>query len=178
MTKKVREIHPAPWAWEGLERDPDYWLRVGAGVVLQGDQLSIQGVDLPPLWSWFDQTRPVPADKVARLFCHCGTGPLGLVWRVWQPGRETVAKVTYLQRRTSGRGDQMVELSAVLHLEAEDCRHGPLLLHRTGRLRVHCRSHDLTLTGGQIVGAVGSNGGWTDATPDVPPSPRRLVLYS
>ncbi len=171
MSRKVRSIGPAPYFRDPLSAT--YFRQLGFDAVLGGDELWLQGVDLPPVWQWFDLAQPVHGDKVARLFCQCGKGPIGLVWRVWQPGAETVAKVTYIHRAKSG----MVERQAILHVNIDGCRHGPLLLHPADQLEAHCRLHNVALPGATVVDLVRRQGGWGHDTPAEPPPPRRVVLY-
>ncbi len=177
MTKPVRTRKSAPWAWEGAAEDRAFWLGKGAETVLDGHALSLEGVELPPLWRWFDRSSPVWREPVARLFCRCGAGPVGDIARVWQQGREPVAEVRYQQREHRDDYSRMLVFRAVVHRSATGCDHGSLILHDDDAAVVtHCRVHDLTITGQAVARAVGAVGGWEGDQEAAPPRPRRVVL--
>ena len=176
MSKKP-VLHRAPWVWKGAASDLVFHRETGAEVVVDGDELVIEGVELAPLHRWFDRARPAWADPVARLFCRCGAGPVAVVSRIWQPGSETVALVDYGQRRRTDRTGEATMHRAVLHLGREECSHGPLLLHPADVLRPYCRRHHPALPGQVVVDAVRRcEGGWSAAGPKSQPQPARVVL--
>ena len=142
-------------------------------MVLDGAQLQIEGVELPALWRWFDRSQPIWSDRIGRIFCHCVAGPIGLLDLVWQDGRESVVTIGYQQRRRQSRGDEMLTFRALMHREDPHCAHGSLLMHVGGSLDLHCRTHDLVLTGDQVVRCVGETGGWAGSRDA--PQPRRVV---
>ncbi len=176
MTRKVRRRSPAPFAWRGALSEIEFTRRQGADVVVDGTELLVEGVEIPPLWRWFDRSQPLWAEPVARVFCHCGSGPIAAVERLWQNGRESVARITYQQRAHVGDGREMLRFRAVLHPKTEHCRHGRLVMHPEEFVTVHCRLHDSTLTGMVVVRSVIAAGGWSGSTDREPPRVRRVVL--
>lgn len=168
--------HPTPVAWAGAIEDRAYHLDTGAGMVINGQQLMIEGFTVPPLHQWFDRTRSAPADKVARLVCgRCGS-PAAALWRVWQPGSETVAMIEYQLPRREDRRDEVTIHRALLHLPAEGCAHGRILMHPDESLSVFCRRHEMKLSGERITELVRAHGGWGDTGPEEPPTPKRVAL--
>lgn len=176
MSKPVRHRRFAPFAWQGAFEDKTFWLRTGADAVVRGHSLSVEGVDLPPLWRWFDHSRSVWSENVARLFCHCGSGPVADIARVWQDGREPVAFVRYQQRELVGDHSRMLIFSAVFHRGDDVCCHGPLLLHEGGTVTAHCRVHDLEVTSEVVFRSLGQAGGWCGNLTADPMKPKRVVL--
>lgn len=176
MTNRANQRRAAPFIWSGAASEPEFWLRTGAESIVNGVEL--QGLPIPPLWKWFDRNRPAYREPVARLFCHCGSGPVGDIARIWQDGREPVAEVRYQQRREHQDYSQMTTFRAIFHPSQDACGHGPLMLHDTSEDGVitHCRVHDLRIDGHVVAGSVGAVGGWSGSLDGDPPRPRRVKL--
>lgn len=178
--KKPSKIAQPPMFWEGAHDDPAHWLGVGADLVLDGQQLYVNGAPVgESLGSWFDRTRPIIADSIERVFCHCGAGPVAEVQRVWQVGKRTVAVIRYQLRRRTDTGSEMTLHRAVLHIPTpdNDCAHGSLLLHPIDGLTAHCLHHRLNLEGMDIARWVrNAHGGWSDDGPSAAPKPGRAVV--
>ncbi len=183
MTKKVRRHEEAPIAWEGSSYDLAAHRGHGWRVVLLGHELVLSTAsqkgdairtDFASLSHWFDLSRPTLGGEIGWLVCGYCRSRVGRLTKIWQDGRESVVEVAYQQRTFEGRGDEMVDLVALVHAASEGCEHGPLLMHDDDVAVVHCRSHDLTLTGRQVVEAALSTGGWESR--EEPPRPRRVVL--
>ena len=176
MSKRIKRLVSPPTAWEGCLSDPVFHRDTGEDVVLQGSELRIEGTDVAPLWRWFDQSQSIWAEPVAYLVCDIDRTRLGTIERVWQPGRDPVARITYQQRRLLNDGSEMNVFRALLHRPSEHCSHGALVMHPADSIEIACRSHGVLLPGHRIVDAVKHSGGWVGDVAADPPQPRRVGL--
>lgn len=174
MSKRVRHIRTPGRMWPGSAMSQSWWLNEGVRIIeIGGDVVTDPGLELEQVGLWFDHARPIPSDLTHRLFCHCGNGPVGLVWRVWQDGGRSLVRVTYLQRQALAT-TPMRELKAYLHSAEPGCRHGWLVAHPEDTFAMHCPAgHAVDVPGDAImhlIRQVGQRGG------EHPPTPRRVTL--
>lgn len=182
MSRKVVR-YELPWAYEGMDTDPVHWRNLGYQVVVEGEPLHMEGVDLPPLWRWFDRASKVHALRLARFGCvGCSKPtPVAILEIVRDEAGigEPVAVVTYQQRRARGESREVVVCRAVLHLTAPgaECSHGPLVAHPGDEpVTTFCRGcGDQPIPWATVVQTIRRAGGWVVVEADLKSSPRRLV---
>lgn len=179
MTKKINRRGPAPIVWEGSYDDLAAHRAMGVLVVLHGADLVLDLGEtrkrFVALSHWFTRAEALKSDRIGRLACdHCRS-IVGCLNLIWQPGRESVVEIEYQQRALADRGDEMAAFRALLHPAADHCVHGALVMHPAESIEVHCRSHDLVLTGKQVLDVVRRSGGWDAGR--VPPRPLRVALH-
>ena len=182
MSRKVVR-YELPWAYEGMDTDPVHWRNLGYQVVVEGEPLHMEGVDLPPLWRWFTREDNPHALRVARFGCAgCSKPtPVAILEIVRDdPGRaEPVAVVTYQQSRARGVSREVVVCRAVLHLPAPgtNCQHGRLLAHPSDApVTTFCRGcGDQSIPWARVVETIRRAGGWGVTEADLKPSRDRVV---
>lgn len=180
MSRKVQRFNK-PMFYEEMNSDLAHWRDLGYNVVVQGEPLRLQGVDLPPLWRWFDET--VQALRVARFGCAgCAKPtPVAVLELIGdEAGGERVAVVTYQQRRRTDTSREVVMARAVLHVAppGSECRHGTMIAHvGDAPVVTFCRGCGDQPIAWQAVADTIRNGpgGWTATAADVRLAPRRLV---
>lgn len=181
MSRKVSQV-PLPWAYEGLGEDPAHWRDLGYDVVVHGEPLTIHGVDLPPLWRWFDRANNPYTLRILRFGCARCSTPVAEVKIVRdEPGvGEPVAAVTYQQSARVGLSREVVVRRALLHLPAPGgaCRHGPLVAHVDDvPVTTFCRGCGPQLVPWeQVTAAIERAGGWEVTEDDLRSTARRRLV--
>lgn len=181
MSRKVARFELG--AYEGMSEDPVYWRDLGYRVVIEGEQLELQGVDLPPLWEWFDPADAPHALRVARFGCAgCSKpSPVARLQIVRDDAGigEPVAVVTYQQRRRHAASREVVLAHAVLHVPppGAKCKHGPLIAHPGDKpVTTFCRGcGDQSIPWSAVVETIRGAGGWSLSEADLKASARRIV---
>ncbi len=183
MSRKVAR-YGLPWAYEGMSADPVHWRDLGYDVVVRGEPLTLQGVDLPPLWRWFERGTAPYALRVARFGCGGCAKPtpvavLELVRDEAGVG-EPVAVLTAQLRRVHGSSREVVMCRALLHLPAPGavCTHGPLIAHPGDEpVTTFCRRcGDQPVSWSTVVKTIRAAGGWAVTEADLRSMSRLVPL--